>query len=122
MLLHGCSYNRIAHLPSAVISITHTDATRVGFLPRQYGFPQSFTFKGYADPTNGPLLRQKNDKLQSLWDVVDVLQPSIYLAQWGASAASLAKMNAAQINTTMEESVRIQGQVRSRKHTAKQYM
>ena len=79
-----------------------------------YGFPQSFTFKGYSDPTRGPILRQKNDKLQPLWDAVDVLQPSIYLAQWGASPPTLARMNAAQLNTTMDESVRLQRQTLSR--------
>ena len=75
-----------------------------------YGFPQSFTFDGYTDPVRGPKLRELNNKLQPLWDAVDVLLPSIYLAQWGASAATLAKMNAAQMNTTMDESVRIQRQ------------
>jgi hypothetical protein len=35
-------------------------------------------------------------------------------AQWGASAATLAKMNAAQLNTTMDESVRLQRQTASR--------
>ena len=79
-----------------------------------YGFPQSFTFDGYNDPAKGPILRALNDKLQPLWDASDILQPSIYLAQWSASAATLAKMNAAQINTTILESVRIQKQTRTR--------
>jgi hypothetical protein len=76
-----------------------------------YGFPQAFTFNGYDSPS-GPTLRALNDRLQPLWDASDVLLPSIYLAQWHASAATLAKMNAAQINTTMMESARLQKQTR----------
>ena len=76
-----------------------------------YGFPQAFTFKGY-DSANGPTLRALNDQLQPLWDASDVLLPSIYLAQWGAPAATLAKMNAGQINATVLESVRLQKQAK----------
>ena len=79
-----------------------------------YGFPQSFTFDGYNDAVKGPKLRALNDKLQPLWDVSDSLQPSVYLAQWHASVATLAEMNAAQINTTIIESVRILKQSRTR--------
>ena len=78
-----------------------------------YGYPQPFVFDGY-DTANGPTLRALNDQLQPLWDASDVLLPSIYLAQWHASAATLAKMNAAQINTTMRESVRLQKQTKHR--------
>lgn len=76
-----------------------------------YGFPQAFTFNGYDSP-NGPTLRALNDRLQPLWDASDVLLPSIYLAQWHASPATLAKMNAAQINNTVLESVRLQTQTK----------
>jgi lysophospholipase L1-like esterase len=76
-----------------------------------YGFPQAFTFNGY-DSSHGPTLRALNDRLQPIWDASDVLLPSIYLGQWHASAATLAEMNAAQINTTVLESIRLQNQTR----------
>ena len=71
------------------------------------GFPQAFTFNGYST-ANGPALRALNDQLHPLWDASDVLLPSIYLGKWTAPVATLAKMNAAQVNTTVLESVRIQ--------------
>ena len=85
-----------------------------------YGFPQAFTFNGY-DSTNGAALRELNDRLQPLWDASDVpnplenplylchlsdrhcitgtyssvqvLLPSIYLAQWHAPAGEIAHIH-----------------------------
>ena len=53
----------------------------------------------------------ENDRLQPLWESSDVLQPSIYLAQWPASVESQAELNAHQVNATVGESIRLARQV-----------
>ena len=81
-----------------------------------YGFPDPAFYPcagsgkgvgpcGYANPATGPKLRRNNDKLQPIWDVVDVLQPSIYMEQ--LHKADSPEVNAQMVNGTVAEAVRI---------------
>ena len=91
-----------------------------------YGFPNAEFYPcdsgggcGYQS-NNGPQFRAQNDKLQPLWEAVDVLLPSVYMqylypsAQCPASWSTTKQqewnslLNAQMINGTVKEAVRLQ--------------
>lgn len=94
-----------------------------------YGFPNAEFYPcdsggcGYLSTSvrrNGPKKRAQNDKLQQLFDAVDVLLPSVYMqhlcpsghcpASWNASkqAHQNTYINSQMINGTVGETVRLQ--------------
>ena len=90
-----------------------------------YGFPNSEFYPcdssgcGYQSKS-GPQFRLQNDKLQPLWEAVDVLLPSVYMqylcpsahcpASWNTTKQANwnSLINARMINGTVEEAVRLQ--------------
>ena len=90
-----------------------------------YGFPNSEFYPcdssgcGYQSK-NGPKFRAQNDKLQPLWEAVDVLLPSVYMqylcpsvqcpASWNTTKQEEwnSLTNARMINGTVKEAIRLQ--------------
>ena len=90
-----------------------------------YGFPNAQFYPcdssgcGY-ESKNGPKFRADNDKLQPLWEAVDVLLPSVYMqylcpspqcpASWNTSRQDEwnSLVNSRMVNGTVAEAVRLQ--------------